>query len=144
MPGYKEKLEDTTWSMSTLNAYLNGLEPAANVPQDWVFDVLPGKIKAIMRHVIACMKGKLDQRMGIFDFLGLDFLIDTELNVWLLECNVNPALHTNTVALAEVIPPAVETALNIAVEVFEKQVAGSAVLPLATPLGSFEALKPVR
>ena len=96
-----------------------------------------------MRHVIAALRGKVDTRIGLFDLMGLDFLIDDELNVWLLECNVNPALHTNTAVLAEVIPPAVETALGVAVELFEKQVAGKSLLPLLTPLGNYELITPV-
>ena len=43
---------------------------------------LQEKIKEIMRHVMSAIKGKIDDRMGIFDFLGLDFFIDDNFNVW--------------------------------------------------------------
>lgn len=97
-PKYKEMVEDTTWSADQLNDYINELVKAGNdkVEENWAVEVLPEKIKLIMRHVISAIKGKIDDRMGVYDFLGLDFLVDDDFNVWLLEVNVNPALHTNS------------------------------------------------
>lgn len=53
-------------------------------------------------QVAGSIQNKLDPRVGMFDLLGLDFLIDDQLGVWLLECNVNPALHTNGATLKQV------------------------------------------
>ena len=146
-PKYKEMVDDTAWTMTQLNDYLNAEVVATSggkCVENWALDVLPGKMKAIMAHVVGSLKGKLDPRSGLFDFMGLDFIIDEDMNVVLLECNVNPALHTNTTALAEVIPPAVETGLEVAIEVWEKQQAGTPIFPINHPLGTFELIKPVK
>lgn len=103
-------------------------------------NVLPEKIKAIMTQVLKSIEGKIDPRMGIFDFLGLDFLIDEELNVWFIETNVNPALHRNSTVLDERITKAVTTALDIVLEVHEKQRAKEPLLPFVADTGEWEVL----
>ena len=74
-------------------------------------------MRLIKRHVLGAIRGKLDDRVGIFDFLGLDFMVDTDLNVWLIEVNVNPALHTNCNALRSVIPASIDSSVDIILEV---------------------------
>jgi D-alanine-D-alanine ligase-like ATP-grasp enzyme len=109
-------------------------------PKDWALNVLPLKVKAVMTHLLKSIDGKLDTRMGIFDFLGLDFLIDDQLNVWFIETNVNPALHRNSTVLDERITKAVTTALDIVFEVHEKQRAKQPVLPFECETGEWEVL----
>lgn len=99
-----------------------------------------------MRHVtcfnqvLKSIEGKIDTRTGIFDFLGLDFLIDDELNVWFIEVNVNPALHRNSVVLDDVITKAVTTAVDIVCDIFDRQSQGKEALPLQVPVGDMEML----
>jgi len=142
-PKYKEMFEDTTWGMDQLNDYINEMVAAGNskVEENWTTEVLPAKIKLIMRHVLSAIKGKIDDRMGVFDFLGLDFLVDEDFNVWLLEVNVNPALHTNSEVLERVITPKVARTMDIVLEVFDKQVTGKSIMPIKADLGDFEHLE---
>ena len=111
---------------------------------NWAAEVLPEKMRQIKRHVLGAVRGKLDDRAGIFDFLGLDFMVDTDLNVWLIEVNVNPALHTNCTALAETIPPAISTAIDIVLELFDKQCKGKQLWPMQCDMGDFKLLRSMR
>ena len=43
--------------------------------------------------------------------------VDEDFNVWLLEVNVNPALHTNSEVLERVITPKVARTMDIVLEV---------------------------
>ena len=51
--------------------------------------------------------------------------VDESLHVWLLEINVNPALHTHCHVLDDVIPPIVAEALDIVIEVFDQQLSSA-------------------
>lgn len=39
-------------------------------------------------------------------------MIDTNMTVWLIEVNINPALHVNCDLLKEILPPLVEESLR--------------------------------
>ncbi len=49
-----------------------------------------------MNLVFLTVKDKLDRKFGCFELFGFDFLIDDNLNPFLIEINTNPALFTDT------------------------------------------------
>ncbi|OWF40312.1 Protein polyglycylase TTLL10 [Mizuhopecten yessoensis] len=135
-PNYKENKEDSAWSMDKFNDYVNEkIKPQANLEQDWVYNTLTKQMQKIMIHCFNSVKHKLTTRLGYFDLFGLDFMVDQDMKVWLIEVNVNPALHCNCSALKEVIPLVVEETLHISVECFEKAKRHQALLPLNSQRG---------
>ncbi|XP_011857386.1 PREDICTED: inactive polyglycylase TTLL10 [Mandrillus leucophaeus] len=114
-PLYALLKEDTVWSMEHLNRYINTtFWKARGLPKDWVFTTLTKRMQQIMAHCFLAAKSKLECKLGYFDLIGCDFLIDDNFKVWLLEMNSNPALHTNCEVLKEVIPGVViETLVQI-------------------------------
>ncbi|KAG8505500.1 Protein polyglycylase TTLL10 [Galemys pyrenaicus] len=88
------------------------------------------RMQQIMAHCFLAVKPKLECKLGYFDLIGCDFLIDENFKVWLLEMNSNPALHTNCEVLKEVIPGVVTETLDLALETFQKSLAGRKMLPL--------------
>ena len=68
----------------------------------------------------------------MFELLGFDFMIDEDMRVWLIEVNINPALHSNCKVLRDVIPPMVAETLRIPVEIFTKRTRGETILPLTS------------
>uniref|UniRef100_A0A2K6BX98 Tubulin--tyrosine ligase-like protein 10 n=1 Tax=Macaca nemestrina TaxID=9545 RepID=A0A2K6BX98_MACNE len=130
-PLYVLLKEDTVWSMERLNRYINTtFWKARGLPKDWVFTTLTKRMQQIMAHCFLAAKSKLECKLGYFDLIGCDFLIDDNFKVWLLEMNSNPALHTNCEVLKEVIPGVVIETLDLALETFQKSLRGQKMLPL--------------
>ncbi|KAL4684267.1 hypothetical protein H8959_021961 [Pygathrix nigripes] len=130
-PLYVLLKEDTVWSMEHLNGYINNtFWKARGLPKDWVFTTLTKRMQQIMAHCFLAAKAKLECKLGYFDLIGCDFLIDDNFKVWLLEMNSNPALHTNCEVLKEVIPGVVIETLDLALETFQKSLRGQKMLPL--------------
>lgn len=117
---YEGTKDDTVWSMSALNDYVNSFAEEKGVSQDWVLTTLTKRMHSIMLWCYLAARPKLDRRPGFFDLLGFDFLVDDDMNCWLIEINDNPSLSTSTEHLADDMPCIVNEALGIATEVFDR------------------------
>ncbi|KAI4823982.1 hypothetical protein KUCAC02_012534 [Chaenocephalus aceratus] len=132
-PLYSQLKEDTVWTMERFNTYVNGrFRVAKGLPRDWVMGAFAERMQQIMMQCFLAVKSKLDCRLGFFDLIGCDFMVDEDFKVWLLEMNCNPALHTNCEVLKEVIPSTVEETLDLTLEIFNKCRLKQRILPLAS------------
>ncbi|XP_031235709.1 inactive polyglycylase TTLL10 isoform X2 [Mastomys coucha] len=130
-PLYMLLKESTVWSMEHLNRYINDkFRKTKGLPRDWVFTTFTKRMQQIMSHCFLAVKSKLECKLGYFDLIGCDFLIDENFKVWLLEMNSNPALHTNCEVLKEVIPGVVMETLDLALETCQKSLHSQKMLPL--------------
>ena len=59
-------------------------------------NVLYEQIKRIITYTIKAGKNKLDKRIGMFELLGVDILVDEQMKPYLLEINTNPAIFLDT------------------------------------------------
>ncbi|CAI5782869.1 inactive polyglycylase TTLL10 [Podarcis lilfordi] len=130
-PMYSHVKEETVWRMERFNNYVNErFRHIKGLPKDWVFNGFTKRMKEIMLQCFLAVKSKLECKMGYFDLIGCDFLIDEDFKVWLLEMNANPALHTNCSALKSIIPTVVNETLDLAIEIFTKSQRIQNILPL--------------
>ncbi|XP_038629242.1 protein polyglycylase TTLL10 isoform X2 [Scyliorhinus canicula] len=130
-PLYQGMKEETIWSMERLNTYINKrYMKERHLPKDWVFTVFAKRMQEIMTICFNTAKGKLDCKLGYFDLIGCDFIVDQNFKVWLLEMNANPSLHRHCSALKTLIPQLVYEALDVVIEIFKKCSKGAFVLPL--------------
>ncbi|XP_009323540.1 PREDICTED: inactive polyglycylase TTLL10 [Pygoscelis adeliae] len=130
---YSQLKDETVWRMENFNSYVNEkFRKTSGLPKDWVFTVFTKRMQQIMLQCFLAAKHKLDRKLGYFDLIGCDFLIDENFKVWLLEMNANPALHTNCEVLRDIIPTVVYESLDLVLEVFNKCLKGQSVLPLDT------------
>ncbi|KAM9628848.1 inactive polyglycylase TTLL10 [Morphnus guianensis] len=110
---YSQLKDETVWRMEHFNSYVNEKFRKTNgLPKDWVFTVFTKRMQQIMLQCFLAAKHKLDRKLGYFDLIGCDFLIDENFKVWLLEMNANPALHTNCKVLRDIIPAVVYESLG--------------------------------
>ncbi|XP_036388617.1 uncharacterized protein ttll10 [Megalops cyprinoides] len=132
-PLYSVLKEETVWSMERFNAYVNAqFREAKGLPQDWVLGAFAKRMQAIIVQCFLAVKAKLERKLGLFDLIGCDFMIDEDFKVWLLEMNSNPALHTNCQVLKDVVPSTVTEALDLTLEIFHKCRSGLKLLPLVS------------
>ncbi|ESO11562.1 hypothetical protein HELRODRAFT_71494, partial [Helobdella robusta] len=130
-PKYGERKEDTVWSMDKFNDYANrNFAESKNVGRNWVYNGLTEKMKSIIMVCFNSVKNKLQRRLGYFELYGMDFLVDENMKVWLIEINMNPSYTINCGALKDVIPGLLKETLDIAIECFEKGRRRKPLLPL--------------
>ncbi|XP_072100857.1 protein polyglycylase TTLL10-like [Mobula birostris] len=130
-PRYKDMKEDTIWSMERLNDYINErYMESKHLPKDWVFIDFTRRMQEIMKTCLNCAKTKLDSKLGFFDLMGCDFIIDQNFKVWLLEINANPSLQRHSSVLQSLIPRLVYETLDVVIEIFKKSRKGLLTLPL--------------
>ncbi|XP_032903686.1 protein polyglycylase TTLL10-like [Amblyraja radiata] len=130
---YSEMKEDTIWSMEHLNDYINEkYMEAKRLPKDWVFTVFTKRMQQIITQCFIASKARLASKLGYFDLLGCDIMIDQNFKVWLLEMNSNPSLQRNCEILKTVIPKVMNEALDLVLEIFRKSSNGMCILPLDT------------
>ncbi|KAI0238489.1 Protein polyglycylase TTLL10 [Lamellibrachia satsuma] len=128
---YLSGKENTVWSMDRLNDYINRqVAPHKNLETDWVFNSLTRRMKLIMLHCFQAVRNHFVSKVGFFELYGFDFLIDNEMNVWLIEINQNPSMATNCRVLRDIVPEVLANTLYVAIECFEKNCHHSPLLPL--------------
>ena len=50
------------------------------------------------------------------ELFGLDFMIDENFKVWLIECNTNPCLELSCVLLSRILPQMIDNALKLTLD----------------------------
>eukprot|EP01017_Pseudomicrothorax_dubius_P004792 TRINITY_DN11059_c0_g1_i2.p1 TRINITY_DN11059_c0_g1~~TRINITY_DN11059_c0_g1_i2.p1 ORF type:complete len:217 (-),score=50.22 TRINITY_DN11059_c0_g1_i2:34-684(-) len=84
---------------------------------DIVRNAVP-QMKAIARKLTQSVVRLIDpeKREHCFEVFGLDFMIDVDFKVWLIEANTNPCLDVSSPHLARIIPTMLDNALRLALD----------------------------
>lgn len=140
-PNYKETMQDTVWTMQQLQDYLikEGHLDRLGLGHDWVMKDLNERLKTLSLTVFKSAQSSLAPRIGYFDLFGLDFMLDDNLNTWLIEVNTNPALHTHCQVLDSILPAMIDETLGICIEIFDKKSSGQPIFPIES-VKNFEFL----
>uniref|UniRef100_A0A1I8GU02 Tubulin tyrosine ligase n=1 Tax=Macrostomum lignano TaxID=282301 RepID=A0A1I8GU02_9PLAT len=115
---FSQLKEVTTWFPDELNDYFNKRHRLQD--RDWAKRELYPKIGALPGYVSAVFRYFLDDRdcpSNAFRILGVDFLIDDELRLYLLEFNAYPAWGCQTSVLAKLKPSLWREAVCLSSEV---------------------------
>jgi hypothetical protein len=102
-PDFEQMKEETIWSKQRLEQSL-GSAVVASIEQA-IIDCLS--------RLMACVVSRVEQRLGSFEVLGVDFMLDSSLRLYMLEANVNPALYTDTEEQRRLIPRMIADALSV-------------------------------
>jgi len=84
-----------------------------NIKCDFVKEVVP-RMKQMVMDSMRAVSRKIDptRKNLSFEIFGYDFMIDEDLNPWMIEVNTNPCFELSSPYLARLIPAMVENALK--------------------------------
>lgn len=76
-------------------------------------------MKALISKSLVAVRKKLNpsHRKECFELFGYDFIIDAELDVWLIECNTNPCLEENSSVVQMLLPRMLDDAFKLTLDV---------------------------
>ena len=84
--------EQNMWKMEMFEKYLI---------EQFGSDIFNEKIKPQMKQIVIwaleCVQDMVENRKNSHEFYGVDFMIDEDLNVWLIEINSSPDMEYSTV-----------------------------------------------
>ena len=73
-------------------------------------------MKELARKVFRIGSTVMENKDHSFELFGLDYLIDQQNKVWLIEVNNNPSLEICSSLLARLVPNMIENVMNIVVD----------------------------
>jgi D-alanine-D-alanine ligase-like ATP-grasp enzyme len=78
------------------------------------------KIKCLIVKSCLATRKIIDpnKRRNCFELFGYDFIIDEDLNVWLIEVNTNPCIEESSTILKILLPRMIDDMLKITVDSF--------------------------
>eukprot|EP00927_Polykrikos_kofoidii_P053939 TRINITY_DN48453_c0_g1_i1.p1 TRINITY_DN48453_c0_g1~~TRINITY_DN48453_c0_g1_i1.p1 ORF type:complete len:688 (-),score=130.94 TRINITY_DN48453_c0_g1_i1:94-2157(-) len=140
-PQYRSLLRGQhIWSEAEAEAEL--LATGRRVVEDGpLWPALHGQMKQAITWLFEASKDLLQRRRGFFDLLGLDFLVDEDFGLHLLEVNSNPAIwFDSSPILQKLVPQLVSGTLDIALAAQRPEGGADAALEALLPLGDFEVV----
>ena len=80
-------------------------------------DIVP-QMNKMTTDIFRSCYSKLDpkRRINTFEVFGLDFMLDDEFKVYLIEVNTNPCLELSSPLLARLIPNMLENAFKLVLD----------------------------
>jgi tubulin polyglutamylase TTLL5 len=110
---------DVRWSFTDFEQYIDQMEDHIGGAE--MLNGMRSRMKDILFAVMGKMKEALHPQEGCFALLGVDFLLDANERLWLLEFTKNPALRSNTPHLAELHTGLVQHIVDIALDISSRK-----------------------
>lgn len=79
------------WMMDELQNYL--LEEGIITDPNWLDNYLRPEFKKAMIHLMRMSSQSFLKRSSLYELFGLDFMLDSNLQLWFIEANARPALE---------------------------------------------------
>jgi len=85
-----ELREFQTWTFERFGKYM--YESGQVKDRNWIDNFLRPKMQAGMVHMAKTMQQNLPKTNNFYQFVGVDFILDTDYRLWFIEANVRPGL----------------------------------------------------
>ena len=94
--------------------------------KNYVYTGLYGAMREQIIISLEALRSLLKVEKGCFELYGYDFLVDSELDAWLVEVNTNPSLDESSGFLKGLLARMVNDALRLTIDVVFGQKKGMA------------------
>ncbi|XP_078678967.1 uncharacterized protein LOC144914704 isoform X1 [Branchiostoma floridae x Branchiostoma belcheri] len=81
----------------------------------WESLVYPGMRQAVI-YAMEASQDMIEGRKGSFELYGADFMLDTDLNPWLIEINSSPCMSPSTTITAEMCASVLEDTMKVVLD----------------------------
>ena len=86
-------IDGNMWDVNQFNDYLKGL-----TGKDMFFDKIKPDMKKIAKYSCQAAQDVVEARKNSHELFGYDFMVDENMNTWLIEINSSPAMDYSTVS----------------------------------------------
>ncbi len=102
-------------SFLTFQQYLNVEHSSKGMS---IYGKLFDKMCDIIKITILAVKDKINifNRQHSFEIFGYDFILDNDMNPYLLEVNTNPGLEESSALIKEIVPRMIDDALRLTID----------------------------
>jgi tubulin polyglutamylase TTLL1 len=104
-----EKLRD--WNIKTLNAHL--LKQKLVKSKTWYLNTLFPEMKKAVIHLFRMSQDAFLQRSQLFEVVALDFVLDEDMNVWLMDVDPTPSFVPYTISQKEFYAEVLKESVSI-------------------------------
>ena len=89
----KHVIRHNMWEVSQFQAWLQDAFPQENsgLADPWAEKIWP-QLKAAVIYSVLAARDQWEHRHNSHDLFGYDFMVDEDLNVWLIEVNASPSM----------------------------------------------------
>lgn len=89
----EEAMKEQMWTFEKFGEYMRAQKLVVG---DWINDYVRPVMKKRMLEMVLIHQNNFLKHPGVFELFGCDFMFDTELRLWLLECNRSPAMQATS------------------------------------------------
>ena len=126
-PDFERIQEEMRWRYDKFQQYLTDHGVA---PPDWVERVFRPQMKLMMWFAFKSSLYRQNRCSGFFSMVGADFIIDSELNIFLIEFSKTPAVHkSKTGDFTERFLDMISECVSIQLEISQRQQQGESFAP---------------
>lgn len=86
-----------------------------------LFDSIQKKMKDIIINSIRVTENQVNGRKNSFELFGYDFMVDVDLNPWLIEVNSSPSMDTSTPITKRLVKLVLEDCVKVLVDQRKKK-----------------------
>lgn len=103
--------DDNMWTSDEFIEYLR----SKGQSEVWKESVIPGMKKAILCSLLSA-QDQVEPRKGSFELFGADFMLDEDLQPWLIEINSSPSMARNTRATTRLVDCVMEDTIKVVLD----------------------------
>eukprot|EP01038_Epipyxis_sp_PR26KG_P012342 gene12342-16553_t len=120
-----EEIDGYMWSFDSFRRYVSFIHSkrkegaAGKEEEDLVLTKIQPRMKDIAKWSLMCASEMIEHRKNSWELYGFDYMVDDNLNTWLIEINSSPACDYSTPVTSRYVQKALVELLSVVIDVRE-------------------------